>query len=121
MQVWEIKSRRAADGNDMVSVIDFGDVGFLNATGNSPVTTTFDLEGLGVFTAWKGGENLNLSLSYNQGTGPSNTLTMVSSVFNLNYENGAGPDPVPEPTTMLLLGSGLVGLVGFGRRKFFKK
>jgi hypothetical protein len=29
--------------------------------------------------------------------------------------------PLPEPTTLLLLVFGLLGLAGYGRRKFFKK
>ena len=42
-------------------------------------------------------------------------MTIVSS----QNPPGPGPDPIPEPTTMFLLGSGLLGLVGF-RRKFNK-
>jgi len=31
------------------------------------------------------------------------------------------PSTVPEPSTLLLLGSALIGLVGYGRKKFFRK
>jgi hypothetical protein len=36
------------------------------------------------------------------------------------YVNNGSSTPVPEPGTMMLLGSGLVGLAGWGRKKFRK-
>lgn len=45
----------------------------------------------------------------------------IATLDNIGFDNGSGPAPVPEPGTMLLLGSGLAGLAGWGRKKIGKR
>lgn len=68
------------------------------------------------------------------GLPPANFLGITSDTpfrsFSIERSNGANwvaddlrytPNLIPEPTTLLLLGSGLAGLAVFGKKKLFRK
>jgi len=80
---------------------------------------TFDPEGVDRFRI--------LGIETSAGLDPDNTTAFITGLTFVGSGGFTGTmtpitqEVVPEPATILLIGSGLIGLAGYGRKKFFKK
>ncbi len=89
-------------GNEFNWEVNTGDVSFT-------VTSLMTLSDIGTvdatLTCTRGDFYFNTATLFAEGTDPVNV----------------GNEPVPEPSTILLMGAGLLGLAGYSRKRFSKK
>lgn len=89
--------------------IDYVGVWLVDATGSG--TVTFDL------TSYQG---TTISIDWGLIWGGDWDATTTAQIYNIDLATASsGTEPVPEPATMLLFGTGLAGVYGANRKRKF--
>ena len=88
---------------DLIATLWYSDVNQVGDFGDGPWT----------YWSWTANESGDYILKF----GVANAGDYSYDSYAL-FDATASATPIPEPTTLLLLGSGLIGLAGIGRRKF---
>ena len=99
----------------------FESISGLKLYSNTLISQSFEfVTGADTIIEYSGGD-----ATFNNGSGTNPGWVEIAEMTSYTEQDvtppGPGVQPIPEPSTMLLMGTGLVALFGLGRKKLFKK
>ena len=99
-------------------------IGIANSRGGHETITAYNsaMNVIETYNAYTDGSFLNGYVSISTNTYNIRYFEITGDFFAIDdLQFDAGSAPVPEPSTILLMGAGLLGLVGYNRKRFRKK